>query len=76
MKSYRYSILSLGLWAALSVGAQAGEFVVQDIQVDGLQRLSAGTVFNYLPVQAEQPSPRRIIQRSSARCLKRAFSPM
>lgn len=27
------------------------EFVVQDIQVDGLQRLSAGTVFNYLPVQ-------------------------
>lgn len=52
MKSYRYSILSLGLWAALSVGAQAGEFVVQDIQVDGLQRLSAGTVFNYLPVQA------------------------
>ncbi len=44
-------MLSLGLWGALS-GAQAAEFVVQDIQVDGLQRLSAGTVFNYLPVQA------------------------
>jgi outer membrane protein insertion porin family len=44
-------MLSLGLWVAIS-GAQAGEFVVQDIQVDGLQRLSAGTVFNYLPVQA------------------------
>lgn len=52
MKSYRCSILSLGLWVALCAGAQAGEFVVKDIQVDGLQRLSAGTVFNYLPVQA------------------------
>jgi outer membrane protein insertion porin family len=51
MKSYRHLMLSLGLWVAIS-GAQAGEFVVQDIQVDGLQRLSAGTVFNYLPVQA------------------------
>ena len=52
MKSYRYWMLSLGLWGALSAGAQTGEFVVRDIQVDGLQRLSAGTVFNYLPVQA------------------------
>ena len=51
MKSYRHLLLSLGLCAALS-GAQAAEFVVKDIQVDGLQRLSAGTVFNYLPVQA------------------------
>jgi len=51
MKSYRHLMLSLGLWVAIS-GAQASEFVVQDIQVDGLQRLSAGTVFNYLPVQA------------------------
>ena len=44
-------MLSLGLWGALS-SVQAADFVVQDIQVDGLQRLSAGTVFNYLPVQA------------------------
>jgi outer membrane protein insertion porin family len=51
MKSYRHLMLSLGLWVAIS-GAQASEFVVRDIQVDGLQRLSAGTVFNYLPVQA------------------------
>ena len=40
----------LGLLAAVS-GAGAAEFVVRDIQVDGLQRISAGTVFNYLPVQ-------------------------
>ncbi|MBS4051869.1 MAG: outer membrane protein assembly factor BamA [Methylomonas sp.] len=30
--------------------AYAGSFVVEDIQVRGLQRISAGTVFNYLPV--------------------------
>ena len=27
-----------------------GEFTIQDIRVEGLQRISAGTVFNYLPV--------------------------
>jgi outer membrane protein insertion porin family len=26
------------------------DFVIEDIQVEGLQRISAGTVFNYLPV--------------------------
>jgi outer membrane protein insertion porin family len=29
-------------------------FVVQDIRVEGLQRISAGTVFNYLPVKLGQ----------------------
>lgn len=50
MKSYRHLIFSLALLVAVA-GARAGEFVVQDIQVEGLQRISAGTVFNYLPVQ-------------------------
>ena len=34
----------------LRVGA-ADSFVVADIRVEGLQRISAGTVFNYLPVK-------------------------
>jgi len=51
MKAYHHLILSLGLWAAASA-TSASEFIVRDIQVDGLQRISAGTVFNYLPVQA------------------------
>nr|WP_273438988.1 hypothetical protein [Sedimenticola selenatireducens] len=29
-------------------------FVVKDIRVDGLQRISPGTVFNYLPVKIGQ----------------------
>jgi outer membrane protein insertion porin family len=51
MKWYRCLLLAVGLWAGIAV-AQAAEFVVRDIQVEGLQRISAGTLFNYLPVQA------------------------
>ena len=37
--------------AVFVVAAQAqDEFVIRDIRVEGLQRISAGTVFNYLPV--------------------------
>jgi len=37
---------------ALTLSARAIEpFVVEDIEVEGLQRVSAGTVFNYLPVK-------------------------
>lgn len=31
--------------------AQAESFVVQDVRVDGLQRITAGSFFNYLPVK-------------------------
>jgi len=50
----RRRLLSLALAAALTgpVFAQNYEpFQVQDIRVDGLQRISAGTVFSYLPVE-------------------------
>ena len=56
MKLYCRLIFALSLLIA-AVGAHAapvaetGPFVVQDIQVEGLQRISAGTLFNYLPVQ-------------------------
>jgi outer membrane protein insertion porin family len=33
-----------------SVSAAADEFVVRDMRVEGLQRISEGTVFNYLPI--------------------------
>ncbi|HHH40153.1 MAG TPA: outer membrane protein assembly factor BamA [Sedimenticola sp.] len=38
-----------GAWAALTEG-----FTIRDIRVEGLQRISAGTVFNYLPVKLGQ----------------------
>ncbi|WP_430010118.1 outer membrane protein assembly factor BamA, partial [Methylophaga lonarensis] len=40
----------LAFWLLSSV-ALAEPFIIQDIRVEGLQRISAGTVFNYLPVR-------------------------
>ncbi len=39
---------------AVPLSVTADSFVVQDIRVEGLQRISAGTVFNYLPVRIGQ----------------------
>lgn len=45
-------ILSLiFLISGLLFSQLAAAFVVEDIRVEGLQRISAGTVFNYLPVK-------------------------
>ncbi|PWK92022.1 outer membrane protein assembly factor BamA [Fulvimonas soli] len=44
-------IAALILLASLSANALAFEpFVVSDIRIDGLSRISAGTVYNYLPI--------------------------
>jgi len=51
--SNRYAALPL-LTLLLASGAQAQSFepfTISDIRVDGLQRISAGTVFTYLPVE-------------------------
>jgi outer membrane protein insertion porin family len=40
------------LWLLVIPASLAEEFVVQDIRVQGLQRLTPGTVFNYLPIEA------------------------
>ncbi len=37
--------------AATCISAQAQEFVVRDIRVEGIQRTEAGTVFTYLPIR-------------------------
>src|SRR4249919_918211 len=51
----RRHLLSLALAAALAgpVSAQTidAAFTVSDIRVEGLQRISAGTVYSYLPVE-------------------------
>lgn len=46
-------LLLLGL-AALPFASMADNFVIDDIRVEGLQRISAGTVFNYLPIKIGQ----------------------
>jgi len=47
-KTRQFQVLIFFLMTLVAGAANA--FVVQDIQVRGLQRISAGTVFNYLPV--------------------------
>jgi len=44
-----YACLLCFVMMLASASARA-QFVIEDIQVEGLQRISAGTVFNYLPV--------------------------
>lgn len=52
MRTIIYKLfLTLFLIIGFQASVQAESFVVKDIQVEGLQRLSAGTVFNYLPVK-------------------------
>ncbi len=55
--SYRRSVpvalrrAAAAVIAAYCLSAQAQEFVVRDIRVEGVQRTEAGTVFSYLPVR-------------------------
>lgn len=50
MKVKLLSRLLLSSLLACQLAHGAEEFIVKDIQVKGLQRISLGTVFNYLPV--------------------------
>ena len=45
-------VVLLNLFVANVFAAQA--FVVKRIQIDGLQRISASTVYNYLPIKPGQ----------------------
>ena len=45
------AIAAILLCAAVRVAAAADPFIVKDIRLEGLQRVTAGTVFNYLPIE-------------------------
>jgi outer membrane protein insertion porin family len=60
--------LALHAGAVCAQGAASTDFVVGDIRVEGLQRVSEGTVYNYLPVNiGDRLNPQRI--RESIRAL-------
>jgi outer membrane protein insertion porin family len=48
---YRISSLLLAWLVPVSLAHAVDNFLVNDIRVEGLQRISPGTVFNYLPVK-------------------------
>ena len=45
------SILATLLFTGFVLQVCAQEFIIEDIRVEGLQRLTPGTVFNYLPLE-------------------------
>jgi outer membrane protein insertion porin family len=55
-------VLLTSVLAATAWGIEP--FVVKDIRVEGLQRISAGTVFNYLPVQVGDTLDTRLARRA------------
>jgi outer membrane protein insertion porin family len=64
--------LSVLLMLALGLAPPAWSvesFVIEDIRIEGLQRVSAGTVFNYLPVKVGDTFD----QRQSAESIKALF---
>jgi outer membrane protein insertion porin family len=69
MKSSRIANLlwAGALYASLAFGLES--FVIEDIRVEGLQRIAAGTVFNYLPVKVGD----EFDQRQSAETIKALF---
>jgi outer membrane protein insertion porin family len=48
-------LLSAAVLVSPAALAQTGSFTVEDIRLQGLQRVSAGTVFNALPVRVGEP---------------------
>jgi outer membrane protein insertion porin family len=61
-------LLGGGLESAFAQARDEGGFIVGEIKVEGLQRVSEGTVFNYLPVNiGDVMSPQRV--RESIRAL-------
>ena len=47
----RIALTAFLLCAVVRAAATADAFVVKDIRLEGLQRITAGTVFNYLPIK-------------------------
>lgn len=50
MARLRIALVAFLMIAAVRVAATVDAFVVEDIRLEGLQRITAGTVFNYLPI--------------------------
>ncbi|MEX2495746.1 MAG: outer membrane protein assembly factor BamA, partial [Woeseia sp.] len=51
-------------WLAPAPAMAAEEFVVRDMRVEGLQRISEGTVFNYLPINVGDTVDQQRIQEA------------
>lgn len=63
----KYSLLPLVFMAALSMEVHAESFTISDIRINGLQRVSAGSVFAALPIRiGEQADENTLAEASKA----------
>ncbi len=65
---YKFLAFSLAL-SSFTAYSDEKDFVVNDIQVQGLQRISVGTVFNYLPVNIGDT----LVQKNVAPAIRALF---
>ena len=59
-----FNLLKIFLLLLLMQTATADEFIVKDMRVEGLRRISEGTVFNYLPINVGDSIDENKIQES------------
>ena len=57
----------------MQMAAAAESFVVKDIKVDGLERISIGTVFNYLPIKVGDTVTQEDVSKSIRSLFKTGF---
>lgn len=70
MKNPWFVSLAAGLLTQYSISAQCIEtFVVKDIRIEGIQRITEGTVLNYLPIHIGEQLP----ESKTAEILKALF---
>jgi outer membrane protein insertion porin family len=65
--------ISLVVLLLIALGVQAQEFQISDIRVEGLQRVSAGTVFSALPVRVGDTLTSDDIQRATRALFRVGF---
>jgi len=68
-----FFVIFIGLVFASQVVLSADAFIVRDIKVEGLQRISAGTVFNYLPLKVGDTADNRAVSKSIRELYKTGF---
>ena len=71
--SIRFFCCLLVLFTSFTVQAQTQSFRVNDIRVEGLQRVSAGTVFSALPIRVGDTVNQSDIQNATRELFKVGF---
>jgi len=65
----RTVVLTVVVWASASVAIAQDAWVIRDIRLEGLQRITAGTIFNYLPLEVGD----RVDELATAEAIRALF---